>query len=173
MSAGLYFLALGTRPRPRSERDKKQRRTRMRSLFLSPTERDFTEEEQDILRDVEQQLENHRQAPSDRTCPDCERPGVTVKIKDVEVDYCMFCKGCWFDPGELQCITGLDEDVPSSDLPSRESQFHCPVCQTRMTEHVFLRPYNLLVDRCPRGHGVYLEHGELKRAFQRTPASPF
>ncbi len=95
---------------------------------------------------------------------------MAVKIKDLEVDYCLTCKGCWFDPGELQAITGLDEDIPSEGLPSRDSKHLCPVCDTRMTEHVFLRPYNLLVDRCPIGHGVYLEQGELKRAFQRTPA---
>jgi len=37
-----------------------------------------------------------------------------------------------------------------------------------MTEYVFLRPFNLLVDRCAAGHGVYLEERELERVFKIT-----
>jgi Zn-finger nucleic acid-binding protein len=37
-----------------------------------------------------------------------------------------------------------------------------------MEEHPYHRLYNLLVDRCPQGHGMYLEAGELRRALEIT-----
>ena len=86
-------------------------------------------------------------------------------IKEVEIDYCLCCSSIWFDPGELKAFTGLDKDVPSDQLKSRQSKYNCPECDRKMNELVFLRPYNLLVDRCPFGHGVYLEKGELERAL--------
>ena len=177
MSAGLYLLALGAIRAPRPSRESGPNTAGLRGLFAEKPNPDFTEEERAVLRDVENQLALHRDQPRDeepateqRNCPECNRASIIVRIEDVEVDYCVSCEGCWFDPGELRAITGLSEDVPAADLAHRRSRFHCPDCAVEMTEHVFLQPYNLLVDRCPSCHGVYLERGELKRAFELTPA---
>jgi len=120
-----------------------------------------------MLGDIDRQL---RQQPpaSDRVCPECERKMVMVRVGDVQVDACLRCEGVFFDPGELKSLTGLQRDVPGDRLASRLSRRLCPACRDAMTEQVFLRPFNLLVDRCPRGHGVYLEKGELKRVFELT-----
>ena len=103
-------------------------------------------------------------AETEKTCPECSRNFVSLKIKGSEVDFCRYCKSYWFDSGELAQVTGRTTDIPDTTLRSRESEYPCPVCGEIMKEHIFLRGDNLLVDRCP-DHGVYLESGELQRAI--------
>ena len=118
-----------------------------------------------ILADLDKQLDKHSIPKSHRDCPECKLVMSLLYIGSVEIDYCTRCDSSWFDPGELKAFTGVDKDVPSDNLKSRKSKYHCPECDVQMNELVFLKPYNLLVDSCPYGHGVYLEKGELGRAL--------
>jgi len=103
---------------------------------------------------------------SQKICPECNRPFVIIRLGNIEVDTCPDCEGIWFDTGELAQISGFSQDIPADDLQSRRSRFKCPVCSTIMKECVFLRTHNLLADKCPNHHGVYLEKGELERIFK-------
>lgn len=122
--------------------------------------------QQKILNDIAIQLEKENLAVSRLSCPECKRNFTIITINDVEVDCCIYCKSYWFDPGELMLITETSSDIPDQHLRHRNSRCTCPVCQVTMNEHVYMNPGNLLVDRCPNGHGVYLESGELKRAWE-------
>jgi len=121
-----------------------------------------------ILADLEKQLSQDPMPESSRTCPECKKKMSLITIGEVELDYCISCSGVWFDPGELKDLTGEDKDIPSDNLKFRPSKYTCPDCNTRMNEFVFKQPSNLLVDRCPFGHGVYLEKGEFERALDAT-----
>lgn len=123
--------------------------------------------QQKVLDDIELQLETGNLPSSRLDCPECGRPfNIITIIDNVEVDCCIYCKSYWFDPGELMIATKTTSDIPGQHLRHRDSRFTCPVCQVTMNEHVYINPGNLLVDRCPNGHGVYLESGELKRAWE-------
>jgi len=82
------------------------------------------------------------------------------------VEFCTFCRGLWFNVGELKDVTGLINDIPSQQLKDRASRFKCPQCSIRIKEFVFKAPDNILIDSCVECHGVYLERDELKRIFK-------
>jgi Zn-finger nucleic acid-binding protein len=102
---------------------------------------------------------------SSKQCPECQANFNLIEISGLEIDCCCKCKSFWFDSGELKDFTGLEEDVPASNLTSRASKYSCPICKKKMTEFVFLQSHNLLVDCCEL-HGVYLEQNELGRVVE-------
>lgn len=166
--AGLTFIGQSQiSARQAAQERQQQMRRRLDGSPGDRREENVSADERAMLGDIDRQLREHP-AASDRVCPECERRMAMVRVGDVKVDACLRCEGVFFDPGELKSLTGLQRDVPGDRLASRPSGRLCPACREAMTEQVFLRPYNLLVDRCPRGHGVYLEKGELKRAFELT-----
>ena len=151
------------------ERAQKIRLDRHRRLILRLHERHqdkLSEDERETLASIDRQLGDDHAVESEKSCPECHRPFRVVTIKRVEIDCCRFCRSIWFDPGELQVFSGEEKEIPSDHLKSRKSRYNCPVCRAEMTEYVFVNPCTLLVDRCPNGHGVYLEDRELERVFE-------
>ncbi len=127
----------------------------------------FTEYAQKILKDLSSQLEGKDLKESDKDCPECRKKMSFLQIDDTEIEVCTECGGCWFDPGELMVLSKLPEDDTRGEFfKSRCSKYECPECQQKMSEFVFLRPYNLMVDRCQHGHGVYLEKAELEHSLE-------
>jgi Zn-finger nucleic acid-binding protein len=117
-----------------------------------------------ILHDIKEEKKK-KLKQSTRKCPECNRYFSIITIQGVELDACLFCNSLWFDENELKQMTNLAEDIPGKDLKSRKSKYKCPVCGEDMTEFVFIRHNNLLIDGCKDKHGVYLESGELQRAL--------
>ena len=66
---------------------------------------------------------------------------------------------------ELVHFTELMAEIPGEHLTSRSSRFACPICGGRMREYQFCRDANVMVDSCPKGHGLYLEDGEFTRVL--------
>ena len=124
----------------------------------------LTEKQIDILRQIDRQLSNEHPRRSEKKCPECERSFIILTLEDTEFDGCPWCRSFWFDSAELAQVSGEENDIPETALRSRTSRYPCPLCGEIMKEHIYLRGNNLLVDRCP-AHGIYLESGELKRAF--------
>ena len=98
-------------------------------------------------------------------CPVCKKPLIVVERNNVELDYCIACKGFWFDEGELQLLIkqfNLNFDVSLMAKPQKgvaaEKPYKCPRCDKDM-EKVFMG-YTLL-DRCVDGHGIWFNAGEL------------
>ena len=167
MLHGLTFIAVA-RKQPDDWNEDRQRRDRLarhRQLVLSPEEH-LTDDERHILNQLTEQLTSGELPDSTRHCPECQRRFALANVAGIELDCCRFCRGIWFDPGELQLFSGESKEIPSDDKTSRPSRFRCPDCQTQMVEYVFINPHSLLVNRCPRGHGVYLEDRELERVFE-------
>ena len=171
MISGLIFVGHAQQNARQSdfERAEHAREVRQRELrHLYGKKGQLTEDEKAMLAEIDRQLHSHDLRESHRMCPECHRPFVLVRVMNIDVDFCQRCKGCWFDPGELGLLTGQPSDVPSASAGHRASRFKCPDCDEPMWESTFRKPYNLLVDRCPKGHGVYLEQGELERAMKVT-----
>jgi Zn-finger nucleic acid-binding protein len=155
--AGLVAIAFA-----QANRAKRQKRLdnyfKKKKNVLSP-------EESRIVKSIQDQISGSALCSSAKLCPECRKPFSILKLDDVELDACRACEGIWFDTGELQHFTGFSKDVPADHLHSRTSKYDCPVCGEAMKEHVFIRSHNLLADKCLANHGVYLEKGELERAF--------
>lgn len=170
MVHGLTFIAAASKSDSarRWEAEERARRIRLdRYHRLTLLEHEnLTSAERAVLVSIARQLEDPNLSESSKDCPECGRPFLLVNVKNLEIDCCRFCHGIWFDPGELQMLSHLTKEIPSDHLKHRQSRYRCPVCQTEMVEYVFINPRNLLVDRCPNGHGVYLEDRELERVFE-------
>ena len=155
--AGLVAIAFAraNRAKTRTRRDSS---IRHKLSMLSP-------EEGRIIASLQEQISHSVHFSSTKRCPECSRFFSILKLEGVELDACWLCQGIWFDAGELRHFTGFSRDVPAEHLCSRRSRYACPVCGETMEEHVLVRSYNLLADKCLAGHGIYLDKGELERAF--------
>lgn len=100
-------------------------------------------------------------------CPKCEKEMIVVERNDVELDYCMFCEGFWFDNGEWNILCKkliaenfLDDTTDIFSLPrtsTSERLRRCPVCNKKMEKFMF---NNVLLDRCPSKHGIWFDKNE-------------
>jgi len=108
-------------------------------------------------------------------CPKCREPLIVVEYEGVEVDHCPDCRGTWFDAGELELVTELAGVAPArlvaalrSDVGLKRSTRRCPRCRRRMRTFTVGQSPSIELDRCPAGHGIWLDAGELAavvRAF--------
>ena len=97
-------------------------------------------------------------------CPACDKPMVILEHLEIEVDFCVACRGCWLDPGELELMLG----IPANTAPSwsslttggARSPRRCPRCGQPMRVGPFPGT-EVEVDVCRRGHGLWLDDGEL------------
>lgn len=112
-------------------------------------------------------------------CPGCPKVALRpVHDQDtgLEIDTCSECQGLWFDPGELrkfftsQTIKKqfyLDDSVQSLQAVGYTISTKaraCPRCRKAMKETLVSE---VSVDICPECHGVWLDHGELKRLVKK------
>ncbi|MBI2871524.1 MAG: zf-TFIIB domain-containing protein [Candidatus Omnitrophica bacterium] len=100
-------------------------------------------------------------------CPACKDPMVVLELDEVELDHCMDCGGVWLDEGELELLLEGSErarvflSFGAEDLKSREKKRRCPICRMRMRKVAHGVDRKVLVDRCPRLHGLWCDRGEL------------
>jgi Zn-finger nucleic acid-binding protein len=108
-------------------------------------------------------------------CPVCKNAMITMELAEVEIDYCTGCKGVWLDAGELEMM--LDDDGKAQklissfnkDISGSENPKQCPICDKKM-EHIVVgeeKP-TLLIDRCPKGDGLWFDNGELNGIIARA-----
>ena len=99
-------------------------------------------------------------------CPNCKKEMIVVERNDVELDYCMFCEGFWFDWGEwnILCKKLISEDLLSDfdifRIPAtttNEKPRKCPVCGKKMRKFSL---YDVLLDRCPDNCGIWFDKNE-------------
>ncbi len=120
-------------------------------------------------------------------CPRCRKVElVPVQVGPVALDQCSECRGVWFDArgDELGAVlergwervpdvlkqAGASAD-PSRDTPADLNKLEpllCPRCGSDMASYWYggEAARTFVVDACPRGHGVWLDSGELEKAFR-------
>lgn len=79
-----------------------------------------------------------------------------VFAKGVELDFCQFCGGVWFDPGEVLEVTGRSEQLESVQRPD----LSCPDCATPLTRGEIS---GCAVERCDACNGTYAPPDTLER----------
>jgi len=106
-------------------------------------------------------------------CPACDSPLVVVERDGIELDWCLSCRGLWFDEGELEILaqkSGRRLEVsdlgrPTAGEPAGRGR-KCPRCRRRMETIQAGGDEPVTVERCPR-HGLWFDHGELGRIMSR------
>jgi len=94
---------------------------------------------------------------------------IVLELEGIEIDHCLACGGVWLDAGELELLIGPSDKVSSlrgafNDLqdtggePSRK----CPICAKFMAKTSTTGATTLMLDRCPQGHGIWFDDGELQ-----------
>ncbi len=108
-------------------------------------------------------------------CPVCKNAMITLELAEVEVDYCTDCGGIWLDAGELELLLGDPEQtgqlLNSFEIDSKctEKRRKCPICLKKMQKIVVgtAEPI-VLIDKCPKGDGLWFDKGELQDIFDRA-----
>ncbi|MHB8877640.1 MAG: TFIIB-type zinc ribbon-containing protein [Myxococcaceae bacterium] len=91
-----------------------------------------------------------------RTCPDCGCVMQVFYAGEVELDRCLFCRGLWFDGGELDRVLGRPvHPEPHQGRTNRK----CASCQAPLSTALL---GGHLVETCKACRGIYLDRGELK-----------
>lgn len=92
----------------------------------------------------------------------------------VEIDTCPACEGTWMDEGEIARVVGMVKDMMDGQeikigpLPDRKpgEQLMCPRCgDVAMDPFYFSYKKELIVDRCRKCLGIWLDGGELKQVL--------
>lgn len=101
-------------------------------------------------------------------CPVCKEPLVVFELEGIEIDRCLGCGGTWLDAGELESITEA-AGVSSGELEralelsgkGKRTKLSCPRCPSKLREISVGRKQAVLLDRCPNGHGLWFDRGEM------------
>lgn len=108
-------------------------------------------------------------------CPHCHNEMIIQELEQVEVDHCIACGGIWLDAGELELLLGKNAspDLTLTDA-TREQRRRCPQCRKTMQKVNFNdNGAIILLDQCPRGHGIWFDAGELHSMIEHgTPGNP-
>ena len=112
-------------------------------------------------------------------CPVCSAEMFVLEFELVEIDYCPECKGVWLDSGELELVGRKAGTLRGELLATLEEQRgvrppgggrRCPVCRKRLREvHAQTDP-PIVLDKCPRGHGLWFDAGELPAVVRAAGA---
>jgi hypothetical protein len=102
-------------------------------------------------------------------CPKCREPLIVVEFEGVEVDHCLDCHGVWLDTGELELLmerAGLRParwlEALSAAGAGKSGARRCPRCRRKLRVITVGAQPPAELDRCPAGHGLWLDAGELR-----------
>ena len=107
-------------------------------------------------------------------CPVCRTAMIVLELDEVEVDYCTDCQGIWLDAGELEILledTAAAARVMKSLEPAQSAEHRrkCPICRKSMDKVLIGKTTEQnqeLIDRCPKGHGLWFDRGELQQVVK-------
>jgi hypothetical protein len=102
-------------------------------------------------------------------CPVCKHQAmITLELNNVEIDYCLKCKGIWLDAGELEMLLGNDARTTGFlqsfriEKNSGETKVKCPICRKKMAKVSVGSEAAVIIDRCQNGDGIWFDKGELE-----------
>jgi len=121
-------------------------------------------------------------------CPKCVGKLEKRKVENVEIDACPVCEGIWFDAEELEDIiiadstdsfdyidVGREEfdgaEVANAGVNLNDKKGKCPRCEDHadLVQAKYKRDEKIKVDMCPKGHGIWLDGGEVQLLRKKGP----
>ena len=105
-------------------------------------------------------------------CPVCKNSMVVLELDQIEIDHCLNCGGIWLDAGELELLLETDEErerfvkmLVEGDTVT-EKKYPCPICNKKMGKVFVGEEKKILIDKCKRNHGLWLDKGELEQVIE-------
>lgn len=98
-------------------------------------------------------------------CPKCQVAKLTkrrAKGKDFTVEYCLKCKGVWFDRNELEEV--MPEAIKELEVPGdaqKDVECLCPKCNKALYAFYYPQTY-VTIDMCKRCGGLWFDRSEFK-----------
>jgi Zn-finger nucleic acid-binding protein len=107
---------------------------------------------------------------------------IVLELEQIEIDHCTDCGGIWLDSGELELLFG--DAKQAGQLVSsfhhapgvREKVRSCPICLKKMQKihaggfgklTAGSKDEPVVIDRCPKGHGLWFDRGELPQVLAK------
>lgn len=109
------------------------------------------------------------------SCPNCHKKMAQKNYEGVLIDVCQSCASVWLDYGEIKLIveqideTFSDEEIREGveslgqDHRPHQQKFACPKCRVPMNKIEYLLDSGVIIDRCRKCKGLYLDPGELEK----------
>jgi len=99
-------------------------------------------------------------------CPKCNENTLYSfnTPEGIDIDLCDSCKGIWMDKGEAATFTELADDIPKLQevlSQAKYTEYTCPKCQGILQEMKYVPEGNLVIDRCDKCGGIWLDAEEL------------
>lgn len=122
-------------------------------------------------------------------CPKCPGKLKEMEVEGVRIDFCWICEGIWFDSGELEKVIQNDtrnlkldhlgrDDFDGEEFADVKANINetagcCPRCAdgTELKREPYEPNPKLGIDVCPKGHGLWLDGGEVHLLRDRTLAN--
>lgn len=107
-------------------------------------------------------------------CPRDQSPLERFTLSGVELDRCTACAGIWLDRGEFEhvrksppqkAVLDAIRKAAAGAAPVQEGLLSCPRCGGRMSRQSFSLTAQVMIDRCQKCLGYWLDRGELEAAF--------
>lgn len=105
-------------------------------------------------------------------CPVCKNSMVVLELEQIEIDHCLSCSGIWLDAGELELLLETEEErsrllnLLIEDSNVREKSYRCPICSKKMKKVFVGKERKILIDKCKKNHGLWLDKGELELVIE-------
>ncbi len=106
---------------------------------------------------------------------------LVLEIDQIEIDYCAICGGVWLDSGELELLIdkpgqrdSFFDSIRTADDCS-EPLIRCPLCRKKMQKIKVAGQDDIILDKCSKNHGLWLNKGELESVLTKAgnmPKSP-
>ncbi len=102
-------------------------------------------------------------------CPVCKNePMIVLELNEVEIDYCLSCKGIWLDAGELELL--LESSMETQDFlnsftiddQTTEKKLKCTICNKKMEKILVAGDKKVRIDKCKFNHGIWFDADELE-----------
>jgi uncharacterized protein len=110
-------------------------------------------------------------------CPVDKNDMIIIEQDRIEIDHCLQCAGVWFDSGELELLVSSlqaggaeisgDKLITPDEAKTKETERKCPVCGRKMEKVWLGSTTKVLIDRCPRGDGLWFDGGELQQTLHQ------
>jgi len=111
-------------------------------------------------------------------CPVCNIPLVVVEREGIELDWCLDCRGLWFDEGELELLgEKAGRAIDTGEIgrlargEERTQARDCPRCRKAMEQVRLDADADVQVDRCSP-HGIWFDRGELSSLMRLHRSMP-
>ena len=115
-------------------------------------------------------------------CPVCKLDMIDIEYERIELDYCVKCRGVWFDAEELELLLEkmgiqehdllLDDVSKMTEAATSEKGRKCPVCDRRMKKTSIGDKEGVLIDACVQGDGLWFDGGEVNQLLKQIKIQP-